>query len=178
MKHVADRTTPPTNETAGPRPGDAGRRRCLVAAAALLGSATGVFAQSASRPAARPLIEVWKSPTCGCCGEWIKHMEANGFQVKVNLVPSTAPVRSRVGMDSRFGSCHTALVDGYVVEGHVPARDIQRLLKDRPQAVGLAVPGMPIGSPGMGGPAYNGRRDPYDVLLVTEAGAAVWARYR
>ncbi len=84
-----------------------------------------------------------------------------------------------MGLDDKFGSCHTALVGGYVIEGHVPARDVQRLLKDKPRALGLAVPGMPVGSPGMDGSEYNGLKDPYDVLLVQRGGAAsVFQSYR
>ena len=121
--------------------------------------------------AAAPVaMEVWKAPTCGCCKDWIRYLEADGFRVKVNDVGNTA-ARSRLGMPMRLGSCHTAQVEGYAIEGHVPAREIRRLLAERPDAVGLAVPGMPIGSPGMDGPVYGGRQDPYDVLLL-RAGAA------
>ena len=80
-------------------------------------------------------------------------------------------MRSRLGMPQKHGSCHTALVQGYVIEGHVPAADIRRLLKEKPKALGLAVPGMPIGSPGMDGPAYGGQRDPYKVLLIQKDGS-------
>ena len=150
------------------------RRRLLGVAAAALALPTAALASKTSLP----LVEIWKSPTCGCCGEWIKHLEANGFMTRVNLIPDTAPVRKRVGFDEKHGSCHTALVGGYAVEGHVPAKDIRRLLKDKPQAIGLAVPGMPVGSPGMDDPAYGGRRDPYDVLLVTRNGEPrVYASY-
>lgn len=119
---------------------------------------------------ARPLIEVWKSPTCGCCKDWIVHLEANGFKVQVHDSGNTA-ARARLGIPMRLGSCHTALIDGYAIEGHVPAREIRRLLAERPGAVGLAVPGMPVGSPGMDGPAYGARKDAYDVLLVRKDGS-------
>lgn len=123
-------------------------------------------------------VEVWKSPTCGCCHEWIAQLEANGFSVTVHDDGNTA-VRGRLGMPARYGSCHTALVEGYAVEGHVPARDIRRLLRERPSAVGLAAPGMPVGSPGMDGPAYRGRQDAYDVLVVARDGtASVYQSYR
>ena len=115
----------------------------------------------------------WKSgrtPTCGCCKDWIRHLESNGFKVKVHDSGNTA-ARSRLGVPMRLGSCHTALVEGYAIEGHVPARELRRLLSERPSAVGLAVPGMPIGSPGMDGPAYGTRKDPYDVLLVRKDGS-------
>jgi hypothetical protein len=125
-----------------------------------------------------PLVEVWKSPTCGCCKDWVRHLEANGFRVKVNET-GNAGARARLGMPQQYGSCHTARVNGYVVEGHVPAKEIQRLLSDKPDAVGLAVPRMPVGSPGMDGPQYGGRKDPYDVLLVDrKGGASVYQAYR
>jgi len=111
--------------------------------------------------------EVWKSPTCGCCKDWITHLEANGFKVKVHDVGNTA-ARARLKIPAKLGSCHTALVGRYAIEGHVPAADIKRLLKERPDAIGLAVPGMPHGSPGMDGPAYGNRQDPYDVLLIAQ----------
>lgn len=154
---------------------------CLPERRLWLGAAlaTGLLAATGASWAAKPLVEVWKSPTCGCCGDWIEHLKASGFQVKVNEVPNAAPVRARLGVAERYGSCHTALVDGYALEGHVPAREIHRLLKEKPAAIGLAVPGMPIGSPGMDGPAYNGRKDPYDVLLIQKGGSAkVYAQYR
>src|SRR5690606_25805021 len=116
-----------------------------------------------------PRMEVWKSPTCGCCGDWIAHMRAAGFEVQVHDTGNVA-ARARFGLPARYGSCHTALIDGYVVEGHVPAADVERLLRERPDALGLAVPGMPVGSPGMDGPEYGGRRDPYDTLLVDQRG--------
>jgi hypothetical protein len=120
---------------------------------------------------AKPLVEVWKSPTCGCCKDWMAHLEANGFEVKASDTGNTA-MRGRLGIAAELGSCHTALVGGYAIEGHVPAADIQRLLRDRPPGVvGLTVPGMPVGSPGMDGPAYGGRRDRYDVLLVRRDGS-------
>lgn len=128
-------------------------------------------------PATRPLVEVWKDPNCGCCQDWIAHMEQNGFAVKVHNTGNNA-IRARLGLPQQLGSCHTARVQGYVLEGHVPATEVQRLLQTRPRALGLAVPGMPVGSPGMDGPAYGGRRDPYDVLLVRLDGStAVFRRY-
>ena len=116
-------------------------------------------------------VEVWKAPTCGCCKDWISHLEANGFKVKVHDTGNTA-ARAAPG----HARCSSARAtrrwsSGYVIEGHVPAREIQRLLTERPSAVGLAVPGMPVGSPGMDGPAYGSRKDPYDVLLVRKDGS-------
>lgn len=142
------------------------QRRLLLTGAAALGlAATGlVRAQTAQG------MEVWKDPNCGCCKDWITHVEQNGFKAKVFDTGNNA-ARARLGLPHKLGSCHTAVVQGYVIEGHVPAREIQRLLKEKPQALGLAVPGMPVGSPGMDGPAYGGRRDRYDVLLVLRDGS-------
>ena len=142
-----------------------GRRNYIAAALAAL--ATAVPVAVAAAPAA---VEVWKAPTCGCCKDWIVHLEANGFKVQVHDSGNTA-ARARLGIPMRLGSCHTALVDGYAIEGHGPARAIRRLLAERPGAVGLAVPGMPVGSPGMDGPAYGARKDAYDVLLVRKDGS-------
>jgi len=148
-------------------------RRRWIAAVAAAWAAPAFATESAA-----PLVEVWKDPSCGCCKDWIKHLEANGFAVRVFETGNTA-MRGRLGIPAQFGSCHTARVGGYAVEGHVPARDIRRLLKERPSAVGLAVPAMPVGSPGMDGPEYRGRRDPYDVLLVMQGGrSTVFQSYR
>lgn len=97
-------------------------------------------------------IHVYKSPTCGCCAKWIDHLETNGFSVRTTEVADVGPVKRANGVPVNLGSCHTALVGGYVIEGHVPATDIARLLEEKPAIAGLAVPGMPIGSPGMEGP--------------------------
>ena len=115
-------------------------------------------------------VEVWKSPTCGCCKDWVVHLESNGFTVRTHDNGNT-DARQRLGVPLRYGSCHTARVGGYAIEGHVPAADIRRLLKERPDAIGLAVPGMPVGSPSMDGPAYVNRQDPYDVLLIARDGS-------
>ena len=123
-------------------------------------------------------VDVWKDPSCGCCGDWIKHLQRHGLQVAVHDSGNTA-ARSRAGIAQRYASCHTALVQGYALEGHVPAREVLRLLKERPTALVLAVPGMPVGSPGMDGPEYQGRKDPYDVLLLLADGSArVYQGYR
>lgn len=118
----------------------------------------------------KTFVEVWKDPGCGCCKDWIKHLEADGFAVKMNETSNPAAIRAKLGIPQQMGSCHTALVNGYAIEGHVPAEDIRRLLREKPHAVGLAAPGMPVGAPGMDGPAYQGRRDPYQVLLVLRNG--------
>lgn len=122
------------------------------------------------------LIEVWKSPTCGCCKDWIIHLESNGFKV-VYYDTGNNRVRHQVGMPKKYGSCHTAIIGDYVIEGHVPASDILKLIDLQSKAIGLSVPGMPIGSPGMDGPEYKGRKDPFDVLLVTEKGHQIFSRY-
>jgi hypothetical protein len=122
-----------------------------------------------------PQVEVFKSASCGCCGAWVDHMKAAGFTVKVTLVEDTTAARKRLGMPDAFGSCHTATVAGYVLEGHVPAAEVKRLLVAKPVAVGLAVPGMPPGSPGM---EVGGRQDPYKVFLIDKSGhATVFASY-
>lgn len=153
------------------------RRQLLAGSAAWLLVATAHARTSPPTKAAIP-IQVWKGPSCGCCKDWIVHLEANGFQAQVNDAGNT-DARERLGVNIKYGSCHTALVEGYAIEGHVPAREIKRLLQERPQAVGLAVPAMPIGSPGMDGPAYGKRKDPYDVLLLSKDGSArVYQTYR
>lgn len=142
------------------------RRRSLLLGAVLLGS-SALPAVAAPQSVA---IQVWKDPNCGCCKDWIAHLQQNGFTASV-IDQGNNAMRSRLGMPQKYGSCHTALVQGYVIEGHVPAADIRRLLKEKPKALGLAVPGMPIGSPGMDGPAYGGQRDPYNVLLIQKDGS-------
>lgn len=97
-------------------------------------------------------VTVYKSPTCGCCSKWVRHLEENGFSVETHDVRDVAPMKRANGVPERLSSCHTAFVGGYVVEGHVPASDVKRLLAERPAVSGLAVPGMPEGSPGMEGP--------------------------
>ena len=123
-------------------------------------------------------IDVWKSPTCVCCKDWITHLQANGFSVS-SFDEGNSDARKRLGMSVRFGSCHTAEIQGYAIEGHVPAREINRLLEEKPDAIGLSVPAMPRGSPGMDGPAYGGVKDPYDVLVIDSNGmASVFQSYR
>ena len=140
----------------------------LLSAGGLLAIPAALHAQGRTQNQ-KVFVEVWKSPTCGCCKDWITHLEANGFGVKVNDVGNTA-ARARLKVPMKLGSCHTALVGPYAIEGHVPAADIRRLLKERPNAIGLAVPGMPVGSPGMDGPAFDNLQDPYDVLLIARDG--------
>jgi hypothetical protein len=123
-----------------------------------------------------PKVVVHKSPYCGCCEQWVEHMKHAGFEVEVREVDNLGPIKEALGVPAGTGSCHTAEVGGYFVEGHVPAQDIKRLLAERPVAKGLAVPGMPPGSPGMPVPA--GQEQPYEVLLIGAGGSAtVYARH-
>jgi hypothetical protein len=127
--------------------------------------------------AAAPRLDVAKSPTCGCCDAWVDHTRAAGFDAAVaDMADETLyALKARAGLRPEHWSCHTAMVEGYVIEGHVPAADVRRLLAERPAALGLAVPGMPVGSPGM---EMGGRVDPHDVLLVGRDGAtAVFASH-
>jgi hypothetical protein len=125
--------------------------------------------------AAAPKIQVYKTPTCGCCGNWVKHLRANGFEVAVQEVEDTGVYRRKFGVPEKLLSCHTGLVEGYALEGHVPAAEVHRLLKERPsQAKGLAVPGMPVGSPGMEG----GAPQAYSVILFdANGGTKVYKSY-
>ncbi|WP_036249963.1 DUF411 domain-containing protein [Methylobacter sp. BBA5.1] len=119
-------------------------------------------------------VEVFKSPQCGCCGKWIKHLQQNGFQVNTHEVNDVPAARKKLGIPDRLGSCHSARVGDYVIEGHVPAADIQRLIKEKPKALGLAVPSMPPGSPGM----ETANPVPYETLLVEADGSTrVFARH-
>ena len=144
------------------------KRRELVIAMGLALLAPAALAQQTT------LVEVWKSDSCGCCGEWIKHLQKNGFATKVHSVEDAAPMRRALGIPDRLGSCHTAKVAGYAIEGHVPASDIRRLLAEKPKAVGLTAPGMPQGSPGMDVP----NSPPYEVYLVRkDASTELFARH-
>lgn len=152
----------------------ANRRQFALAGLAALALPAAALAQANGSVQ----VEVWKSPSCGCCKDWIAHMEKSGFRFTVHETGNTA-ARQRMRIPMTLGSCHTALVGRYAIEGHVPAKDVQRLLREKPEAVGLTVPGMPIGSPGMDGPEYGGRRDAYDVLLVAADGSTrVYSSYR
>ena len=125
--------------------------------------------------AASRQVEVWKDPTCGCCKEWIAILRSAGFTVNAHDSGNVA-ARQKAGIARQYGSCHTAIVDGYAIEGHVPVREIQRLLTERPDAIGLSVPGMVIGSPGM---EQGSRVDPYTVLLLLrDGGSSAYAKYR
>lgn len=143
-----------------------GRRRELCSALALATCTPLAVAQ-----VAKPFMEVWKSSGCGCCDDWVSYIRKNGFEVKVNETGNN-DARRKFGVPGMYSSCHTGLVDGYVVEGHVPAREIHRMLKEKPKALGIAVPVMPDGSPGMDGPKYGNRTEPYAVILVRHDGSA------
>jgi hypothetical protein len=120
-------------------------------------------------------MQVYKTATCGCCAKWVEHLKANGFDVTVENVPSTAPYRAKYGVPEAMGSCHTGVVNGYSIEGHVPAREILRLVKSGAKAKGLAVPGMPTGSPGM---EVGDRVDAYSVMLFDANGkTSVYQNY-
>lgn len=126
------------------------------------------------KPAELEPISVYKSPTCGCCNKWVSHLQENGFKVDTINRRDMNGVKSEAGIPRQLASCHTAIIGGYVIEGHVPAADIKRLLKERPDVTGLTVPGMPMGSPGMEG----ARQDSYEVMTFTRSGATtVFSRY-
>jgi len=141
----------------------------------LLGAATVLLlAVSSPSQQAGPLVTVYKLASCGCCGKWVEHLKANGFTVKVLEVNDTSSYERQNHVPRSLESCHTAVVNGYTIEGHVPAADIKRLLSERPKAVGLSVPGMPVGSPGMEGD----HSDPYSVFMFDESGdSPVYARH-
>ena len=131
-------------------------------------SASGAFAQGAAR------VEVYKNAACSCCGGWVDHLRENGFAVSTHDIDDVPANREKLGMPEKLGSCHTATVNGYVIEGHVPASDIQRLLKEKPKALGLAVPSMPAGSPGMD----SANPVNYDTLLVERDGStSIFAKH-
>ena len=133
-------------------------------------------ASAQSREPAAPEVAVYKRANCSCCMKWVTHLEKAGFSVQARNVRDLKLVRERVGIPEQLAACHTAEVGGYLVEGHVPAEDIKRLLRERPAAKGLAVPGMPAGSPGMEAPSGKGK--PYDVFLVAKDGnSSVFARH-
>ena len=145
-----------------------------AAAAVTSGPAAAVVDSANATPApadqaALPVVLVHKTPACGCCVAWVEHMQHAGFEVRVDEQNDLEPIRSRLGVPYGKGSCHTAEVGGYVVEGHVPAEDVKRLLAEKPAAKGLTVPGMPMGSPGMEVP--DGRVQPYTVELIAMDGS-------
>lgn len=138
------------------------RRRSFVIGAA----AAVAIAPGCAQPAQAREATVYKTPYCGCCSGWVTHLRRAGFTAKVIEVDDLTPIRARQGVPAQLSSCHTALIGGYVVEGHVPIEDVERLLRQKPKAVGLVVPGMPIGSPGMEVP--QGKAEPYKTLLLLD----------
>ena len=142
------------------------RRQWLTGAAGIAVAALTGRVLQASEPEPVEML-VYKSPTCGCCDLWIDHVTAAGFKANGRNLANVAPLKRELGLPLSLASCHTALVGGYLVEGHVPADLVRKLLDERPDALGLAVPGMPMGSPGMEGP----RKERYDVLLVGRDGS-------
>lgn len=146
------------------------KRRTLLAGVIL--GATGLRLARAADPA--PVVQVWRTPTCGCCGAWVRHLETNGFRVEVTMQDDLSAIKAKHGVPRSLESCHTAVVGGYVVEGHVPAEDVRRLLRERPPVAGLVVPGMPAGSPGMEAPVS----EPYATLaLAADGSTSVFARH-
>lgn len=144
--------------------------KILLMGVVLLLSACAPRAQSG-----QPLVEVWKSPTCQCCSKWVEHLRQSGFNVTVHNESAMNPLKAQLGVPQNLASCHTAKVAGYVIEGHVPAQDIRKLLSDKPKVLGLAVPGMPIGSPGM---EQGDRKDAYETLAFTAgAESTVYAKH-
>ncbi|MBA1158846.1 DUF411 domain-containing protein [Microvirga mediterraneensis] len=148
------------------------RRRFLTVLGA---SGAALAAGRAFAQAGLPKVVVTKDPNCGCCGGWVDHLKAAGFPVEVVTTPQVNRVKVRLGVPDDLASCHTAEVGGYVIEGHVPADAIKRLLAEKPQAKGLAVPGMPVGSPGM--EVTGVANDTYDVVLFGSSGQKTFARY-
>ncbi len=155
--------------------------KLLTAAMVLLGAALMTLtpakaSEDGARAQSLPVVEMTRHPQCGCCAKWADHLRAEGFEVKVTETRKMWGVKRLAGIPKELDSCHTATVGGYVVEGHVPASDIKRLLSERPDVKGIAVPGMPIGSPGM---EMDGRTEPYDVLSFDADGRTdVFRSYR
>ena len=143
--------------------------------AVLAGLAAGLAGGRSVAAEGLPTVAVSKDPSCGCCEKWVAHLRDSGFSVTVTEGPVN-PVKARLGVPRELASCHTALVDGYVIEGHVPAGAIKRLLAERPTGTGLAVPGMPVGSPGM--EVEGMEPDTYEVVLFGPKGRSTFARYR
>jgi hypothetical protein len=143
---------------------------------ALVGSAAALVTAPVVSFAAPAQMVVNKDPNCGCCTGWVEHVRAAGFDVRVIEMADLAPLKSKLGIPRSLSSCHTAQIDGYVIEGHVPAAVIKRLLSERPTAIGLAVPGMPVGSPGMEVPGTPD--DHYNVVLFGPSGQQVYARFK
>jgi hypothetical protein len=141
--------------------------------ALLVAAWTAVFAKTRSRAAEEHMITVHKDPSCGCCAGWVRHLQQAGFLVKNIDTADLEPVKTRLGVPAELAACHTAQIGNYVIEGHVPVAALRRLLEDKPSAAGLAVPGMPIGAPGMEG----GSPEPYEVVLFGPDGRRTYMRF-
>ena len=137
----------------------------------LLAAALGLVACAQANA---PTIAVIKDPNCGCCTQWVEHLRREGFVVSVTDTPDQPARSAKLGVPEELRGCHTATIGGYVIEGHVPAADIRRLLTERPKALGLAVPGMPMGSPGM---EQGGQTEPYVTVLFDRSSGRVFARH-
>jgi hypothetical protein len=142
-------------------------RTLLIGVAGALVLSSALFGQQPAKPKPIP-ISVYKSPACGCCSLWVDYMRKNGFDAKVQNVDNIGALKLKLGVREEFASCHTTEVGGYIVEGHVPVEAVQRMLKERPKIAGIAVPGMPMGSPGMEVP--SGQKDSYNILAFTSDG--------
>jgi len=143
-------------------------KRALILALATVGAAALGYAVSVAAQSTAPTLTVYKSPTCGCCSKWIVHMRERGFVVKSLDVDDINTVKTTYGVPADAASCHTALVGGYVVEGHVPADTVKRLLREKPKVAGIAAPGMPVGSPGMEMP--GGEAEHYNIVSFQKDG--------
>ena len=143
-------------------------RRCV-----LIAGAASMLSFGALSAAAEPVITVHRDPNCGCCLGWVQHLQKAGFPTKVLETKDLDAVKTRLGVPDDLAACHTAEVSGYVIEGHVPAAALKRFLSEKQNAAGLAVPGMPIGSPGMEG----GTPEPYEVVLFGPAGRRSYMRF-
>ena len=154
------------------------QRKILVAIASIAFITVIVVARmtASQQTAGGPLVEVFKSPTCGCCSKWVEHLRASGFTVRTTDLNDLHQIKASRGVPAELQSCHTAIVGGYVVEGHVPASDVQRLLKEKPSVVGIAVGGMPVGSPGM--EFRDLKPQAYNVMSFDKTGkTAVFAKH-
>ena len=139
---------------------------------ALLAFGLNVHAEEAAKP---PEMTVYRSPTCGCCGKWIEHVKSHNISIKDVISDDMDAIKQKYGVPEKLASCHTAVIDGYVVEGHVPAEDIYKLMHDKPKVVGISAPGMPMGSPGM---EMGGRQDHFQVVSFDKDGnVAVFAEH-
>jgi hypothetical protein len=155
--------------------GSSGESAPATVAQAPASTPSALHAAAAQPNPALPVIKVWKTPTCGCCQGWVDHMRLAGFTVEVTDMADLTAIKNERGVAPQHQSCHTALIEGYTVEGHVPAGDVLRMIEERPQIAGIAAPGMPIGSPGM---EMGSQRDRYDVIAFQRDGkTSVWASH-